>query len=222
MSDRTESLLRDLACDLAPVRPIPPLRAPALLAVGALAVGVSVQVMAGGRAPGFAPGVAWSDAAHLVLFVGLGLAGLGCLSAALAGAVPGRERLARAGRMLAWFAAGLVAAGSVAWIRASGAPESGLPISSSLGCAGRAALLGIVPGVILGLFLGRALPRRPWILAIWAAVAALALGALVVHASCANGGALHVPLGHGVVPGLLALALALPLGVLARGGVRVA
>jgi len=44
----------------------------------------------------------------------------------------------------------------------------------------------------------------------------LALGAWVIHASCTDGGALHVAIGHVAGPLGLALMLALPLSWLAR------
>ena len=44
----------------------------------------------------------------------------------------------------------------------------------------------------------------------------VALGALVIHASCRIGGGLHVLLGHALAPLFLGFALALPLAALVR------
>ena len=217
MSDRsTESLLRELSRDLEPVRPIPRLHRVALGAVGALVGVLALHALVGGGLPGLVPGVAWGDGAYWVVLIGLTLVAAGPLGTALTGAVPGRESAARSGRVVALLGAGLLGSGGVWWLVASGAPEPAWPLASSLGCAGRAAGLALAPGAVLGLFLGRAMARRPLVRATWASVGAVALGAIVVHTTCPDGGTLHVPLGHCVAPWLAALVLAFPLSLVAR------
>lgn len=207
----SESLARDLARDAEPVRPMPRLRV-LLVGVGA-AFGVAVLVSAalGQPLPVLAPGVHWGDPAFLMVLVGLLLSAAGAVPGSLAGAVPGRERAARLGRRVALAGACVASAGGVwAVMRADSLAEA-LPLGSSLGCAGRASALGLVPALFLCVLLSRAYERRPLAGAALASLGALALGALVVHASCADGGPLHVLLGHWVTPFAAALLLALPL-----------
>jgi hypothetical protein len=183
--------------------------AAALLVAYALSLGLHAAL--GAPLPLLAPGVPWSEASFLALLAGLALAGAGGLGAALAGAVPGRELEARWARRLALVGTALAALGAVAWLART---EPWLPLASSLRCTAHATALGVAPFAVVGFFLVRAWGRRPYRLAAWASLGTLALGAVVVHASCTLGGALHVVLGHMAAPLCTALLLALPLGLL--------
>ena len=217
MSERpTESLLSELSRDLAPVRPMPRLRTLVLVGLGAFALTLAVDGLLGHPLPLVAAGVAWADAGFLSLLAGLLLTAGGAIVAALAGAVPGRERAAAAGWRVA-VAGVAVAASAACWafLRSAGADFGGAP-DMGLECAGRASLLGVVPALVLCVFLARAFEQRPLLGAGAAAVGALALGAAAVHASCANGGVLHVLLGHWLTPFAAALLLAAPLSLVVR------
>ena len=210
----TEALLEELARDLQPVRALPRLRAVALATVGAWGLVVVAHAVAGGGLPRL-PG-AWHGAESLAVLAGLALAAAGGLAASLAGAVPGRERAARVG--VTALLLGLLFALAAAAVPLIGrAGTTGFSAEASLGCVGHAALLGAVPLTVLGVFLVRSLVRRPRRSACAASLAGLALGAVAVHMSCtADGGALHVLMGHALGPTALAFALALPVAELIR------
>jgi hypothetical protein len=107
------------------------------------------------------------------------------------------------------------AAGLWALARADAAGAS-VALSASVQCGGRASVLGVLPALLLCVFLARAFERRPLLGACLGATGALALGAVAVHTSCADGRALHVLLGHWLTPIAAALLLALPLSLLVR------
>jgi hypothetical protein len=208
MSDRsTESLLRDLSAELAPVRPVPRLGVVfgALIAAFAVAIGASSAL--GLPVPGLASGVPWRSAAYLGLLAGLGALAFGGLVAGLAGAVPGRDAALRGGRASAWIGAGLCAGASVAWCLEPGAFDTQVPLGASLLCLARATGLALLPALVACVAIARAFDVRRRAGAVWACVGAVSLGALAVHASCRAGGASHVLLGHLVEPLVLAVLL---------------
>ena len=171
----------------------------------------------GGVVPLGVSGVPWSDPVFLVVLAGLATTAAGGILAALAGAVPGREGEARLGRRILGVGL-LLAAGGVLWgVGRADALEPALPIASSLRCGGRAAALGLVPALVVCVFLARAFERRPLLGAACAALGALGLGAVAAHASCSGGGPLHLMIGHWLTPFGAALVLALPLSLLVRG-----
>jgi hypothetical protein len=210
---RTESLLRELPRNLEPVRPMPRLRTLVVAAVAAFALTLAIDGLLGHPLPLVAGGVAWADGGFLTLLAGLLLTAAGAILAALAGAVPGRERAAAAGWRVAVAGVAVAAsAGCWALLGFAGADSEGA-LDLGFECAGRASLLGVVPALVLCVFLARAFERRPLLGAGAAAVGALALGAAAVHASCANGGVLHMLLGHWLTPFAAALLLAAPLSL---------
>ena len=217
MSQRsTETLLRELQEGLRPVRPIPRLRSMLLATLGAFALTLGIDGLLGHPIPAFARGVAWGDPAFLGVLAGLLLTAAGGISAALAGAVPGRERVAYWGRALA--GAGLLLAAAAAGGAALRGPtaDSAAALVTGFECASRASALGFVPALVLCVFLARALECRPRVGAAVAASGAVALGAAAVHASCADSGGLHMLLGHWLTPFGIALLLAWPLSLLVR------
>jgi len=220
LSDRrTETLVRELTDDLQPVRRIPRLRTVALLvlAVGGAAAAANTAIT-GWPFPLVTARLPSGEGSFLMMLAGLALAAGGALVAALAGAVPGRDVAARSGRLSAVVGVALAVGGATWWALMTGAKEAVLPLSSCFGCASHALALALPPALVVGLFLGRALARRPLALSAFAATGVLALGAGFVHASCTDGGALHVALGHVVAPLVLAPLLAWPLSWLASRG----
>ena len=221
MGDRaTEPLLRELVQGLAPVRRIP---RPRTVVLGALALWLlmlGVQALLGGPRPFSVPGGFWGDPPFLVVLAGLVLTAGGGMVAAVAGAIPGRERAQRVALRVALLGA-LLASGGGLW--AVGRAElvgPALPMTSSLQCMGRASALGVVPALFLCAFLSRAFERRPGVGAAFASLGAFALGALAVHTSCSNHEPLHLLLGHSLTPFAAALLLALPLSWLVRRASR--
>ncbi len=217
MTERSsESLIEGLARELEPVRPIPRLRTVALSVLGVFAAVLGVYALLGGVLPLGASGVPWSDPVFLCVLAGLASTAGGGILAALAGAVPDREAEARRGRLVLAVGVLLVAAGALAGLLRADALEPALPIASSLQCGGRATVLGLVPALVVCVFLARAYERRPLLGAGAAALGALALGAVAVHTTCSGGGPLHLLIGHGLTPFAAALVLALPLSLLVR------
>jgi hypothetical protein len=218
-ADPTRALIRDLASDLTPVRPLPRIRFVAAavlllwLAIGLVGIGVK------GLAPTF-----WETLAMPVspggIFAGLLVAGLGGVFAALALAVPGRERLARAG--LALGGAGMAIAAGVGFALLARSPlvEWRLPSGHDLPCLVTALAVGLVPALALGWFGGRAAPFRPLTIALAAAAGAAALGGSVAQATCPGDEAMHLMLGHVLVPMVGAFVLTLPLLVAMRRTLR--
>jgi len=217
-AESTRELLRELASDLTPVKPLPRLRfVAAAVLLAWLAIGVG-GIALEGLAPTF-----WQTLAVPIsaggIFVGLLLAGLGGVLAALALAIPGREPLARAGLALggagvaiaAWVGFALVADSSLAWR---------LPRAGDLPCLLTALVISLAPALALAWFSGRAAPFRPLALALAAAAGAAALGGSVAQACCGSDQAMHLLLAHALVPALGVFVLTLPLLVAIRGSER--
>jgi hypothetical protein len=161
-------------------------------------------------------GAPWADPIFAAVLVGLACVALGATLAALAGAVPGRDDLATASGALALLGVA-VAAGGGLWALVGSVVSPGEPgLASGLPCLGRACVLAMLPVLVASLFLARGFAHRPLLSAGFAASGSVALGALVVHASCRMGGALHILTGHALAPLLLGFALAIPIGLLVR------
>jgi hypothetical protein len=199
--DSTRELIRELASELAPVRPLPRVRfVAAAVLLAWLAIGV-VDVALKGLA-------------------GLLLAGVGGVLAALALAVPGRERLARAAFALG--AAGMAIAAGVGFALVARSPlaEWRWPVGHDWPCLFTALTVGLVPALALGWFGGRAAPFRPLAIALAAAAGSAALGGSVSQATCAADDPMHLMLGHVIAPAVGAFALTLPLLIAIRRSER--
>jgi hypothetical protein len=217
MSGRsTEPLLRELARDLKPVRPLPRLRSVAagLLLIWLLAL--FVDWMFGGPSPRFAEEALWREPRFVAVLAGLLCTAVGATLAALAGAVPGREGDARVGIAVGIGGLFLATASGVWAVASQGAGSGSHPLAMSFACVSRATALGIVPALVACAFLARALVRTPRAGAAAAAAGCAALGAVAVHTSCPSGAALHVLLGHSLAPFFAAIVLAFPLTALLR------
>lgn len=206
MAERpTESLLDELTGALTPVTPVAPLRRTLAWVVGSLAAAVALSAFLGFPVPGRAAGIPWSSAGFVALFAGLVAVAAGGLLAGLAGAVPGRDALAQAGVRLA-AGGGLVLVLAAGWLALEpGALSPQVPLVATLLCLARAAALSLLPALVAGVAVARAFDLRVRGGAVWTVIGAIALGAAVVHASCAATGLPHVLLGHIVEPVLAAL-----------------
>lgn len=203
----TESLLTELARELRPVRPIPRLGVAALAVLAAWAVAVGLSWGLGGVRPRLAEPGGLADPVFASIFAALGIAALGGVIGGLARAVPGRESLARVGMAaLALGFTGVVIAAAFGSfpIEAGAAPSP----SRTLGCVVHSLLLGVAPALLGFAWLARAFEPRPVLGAGVAGLAAAALGAFAVHASCITGNGLHMLVGHGLGPAAVAALIA--------------
>jgi hypothetical protein len=207
-------MLEGLVQKLEPVRPIPQLWS--LFLMLALIFGVAVVLNLLWVGLSFRPLSAWLHAPFLVLLIGLVVTAGGSMLAAVSGAIPGREGLARGGRRTAWAGALVASLGGGLGLAAADNVVAQFPLSITLACAWRASALGAVPAAALCVYLARAFERRPGMGAIFACVGAVTMGAGLVHASCPAGDARHLLVGHWVAPLGLALLLALPFSLLIR------
>jgi hypothetical protein len=213
--DASEALIRELARDLDPVRPIPRIRT---VVTGVIALWLAAAAI-GLTALGLRPDL--GDALFGVrgvaaVFAGLGLAGLGGVVAALAMGVPGRELLARAALALAIL--GLLIATGVGTLlfAANPAAEVGLTWTSDLACLAVAVLVGLLPAVGVVWFAGRTLLFRPVMAVLAVAAATAALGAITAEGSCTHSEMRHLLVAHALAPAFGVLLLTLPLLVALR------
>jgi len=216
---RTEELIQELAENLEPVRPIPPLRQVlvAILALWAAVACLGLLVL--GTRPDLLDLVlAWRGAG--AVFAGLGLAGLGGLIAALALAVPGREATVRAGLALGLVGMALAAGAGTLMLLRSPVVGEHAPLSGDLRCLGVACGVAFLPALAVVSLGGRAAPLRPLFLAWAAAAGTAALGAVVAQASCPFSDPQHIMWAHILAPGVGAVLLTLPLLWVLRRVVR--
>lgn len=217
MTARTaEEQIRELARDLAPVRPIPPLRAALAAAVALALVSLAAHWLLGG--PGLRPGgTAVSSLPYLATLAGLALVAFGALGGALAAAVPGREAAARLGARVAVTGVLVAVVGGIWGIVVGGGMAAGERITDCLSCIGRALTLGAAPVLLACSFIVYAAVRRPGPGTALALAGGVALGAVAVHATCPSDSPLHWLLAHTLAPVMAVLVLTAPVAaILAR------
>jgi len=208
----SEERIRELARDLAPVRPIPRLRAvfAAVIALGLVAL--AAHWLLGG--PGLRHrGTAVASIPYLATLFGLVLVASGALGAALAVAVPGREAVARVGTRVAAAGVLIAVAGGIVGLFGEG-PLAGERVVDCLACMGRAVTLGAASTLLACTFLIYAALRRPGPGAALALCGGVAFGAAAVHVSCPSDSPLHWLLAHTLAPAAAALVLSVPLAAL--------
>ncbi|HVN40028.1 MAG TPA: NrsF family protein [Myxococcota bacterium] len=212
MSARTaEDRIRELARDLAPVRPIPPLRwvLGAAVVLGSAAPFAAHWLLG---SPGFRSGSsAVSSLPYLATFAGLWLLALGALVAALAWCVPGRESAARRGVGVAASGAAVAVVGGLWGIVAGDGPVAGASLADCLPCIGRALALGTAPVLLACAFIVYAAVRRPGSGTALALAGGVALGAVAVHVTCPSDSPMHWLLAHTLAPVVAVLLLTGPL-----------
>jgi len=144
------------------------------------------------------------------------VAAAGAVVAALASAVPGREPLARAGRIGAASAA-VWSIGCGLWAVVGGAGEPAASLfAGSASCLAHALVLAIPAALAVGFYLSRGAPQHRLFASGVAAAGAAGLGAVAVHATCSVAGGFHLLLGHCLTPIVAGLLFALPLAALVR------
>jgi hypothetical protein len=210
---QTHRLIHELGEDLTPVRPVARLRvvASAVLAVSGLVL-VYGFLRHGVRADWLA--LALTNPVYGAVLFGLTACGLGATVAALAGAVPGRERLGLGGAALAALGlAAVLVSGVLDRLAGHGFAGS---FSDDWMCLRAALLLASLPVGAVLLATSRGWVGRPGRTAIAALAGAAAACALSIHLTCTLSGARHFLLGHASAPLLLALVASLPVALLLR------
>jgi hypothetical protein len=212
----TEDLVQQLVQNLPPVKPIARLR---VAAAGVVALWVAAVVAMGwmtGAWPRFGESAYWSDPITVAALFGLTVVAAGAVVAALASAVPGREPLARVGRISAGSAA-VWLIGCGLWAVAGGENEFAASLlAGSASCFAHALLLAMPAALAASFYLSRGAPQRRLIASGAAAAGAAGLGAVAVHATCSAVGSFHLLLGHCLTPIAAGLLFALPLAGLVR------
>jgi hypothetical protein len=160
--------------------------------------------------------VFWSDPIAVAILLGLTVAAVGAVVAALASAAPGREPLVRAGQIGAG-AAVVWLIGCGLWAVAGGGSESTASLfAGSASCLVHALVLAIPAALAASFYLSRGAPQHRLIASGVAAAGAAGLGAVAVHATCSVAGGFHLLLGHCLTPVIAGLLFALPLAGLIR------
>jgi len=213
-----EEQIHELARNLAPVRPIPPLRA---VVAAALALGLASLVahwLLGG--PGLRPAdsAMWS-LPYLSTLAGLVVVALASLAGASAAAVPGRETAVRLGARGAMAGAALAVAGGLWGVLGDGllAAER---LDECLSCMGRAVALGLAPVVLACFFIVYAAVLRPGLGTALALAGGVGLGAAAVHATCPNDSPTHWLLAHTLAPAAAVVLLTAPIAAVLAGRTR--
>jgi len=214
----TDALISELSRDLRSVRPLPPLRYPALgLVAGWTALAATIAIWPGAQSVGTPD--------FLPLFLGIGVFATGGLASALGLCIPGRDRTVRLGYSLCG-----VGAVTIAGLAFSG--EDTFP-SASLGylaarsthdwkCVALATALA-VPFLAFVLAFGRsAWVLRHWAVSVYAGIGSVSCGAMLVHAICAERCAQHALGSHALAPVWGAPLLLIPayLALRRRSGAR--
>lgn len=198
---RTARLVDALVEDAAPVEPIHPT---GRVMAGMSALYVIWWVGCVWALGGIRDLAAWLDVIADGFFVGLLSSLAGATGVALAAREPGRDRMGRSALALA--AVGGAAMCATFLVRV-GAPGDVLRLGVEANCTLHAALLGAVPAAMMGMIARGGWRGRPLAASLAAAASGVALGAIVVQATCPATGAWHVMFGHYVFP-LIAAAFA--------------
>ena len=215
MSSRsTEDLVQDLAHRLTPVQPVVRLRVAGASVLLAWCFAVVASWLLGGGVPTLASDWPRGDLAFWSILLGLAIAAIGALLAALGSAVPGREGATRAGRVtaLAGFA-WLFGAGLLGFVDSRIETPAAM-LAGSSPCLLSGLALGLPSVLIACLFLSRGVAPNLRIAVALAASGSAALGAFAVHAICPVTSGYHVMLGHCLAPIVGAALLAVPLAAL--------
>jgi hypothetical protein len=210
----TEDLVHELARDLPPVKSIARLRVVAAKVLVLWLCALGVSWLLGEHRLSVVADSSGGDWIRWSVWVGLAVLAGGAVLAALASAVPGRERAAEAGRAVAVLGvAWVIGSGLWAVAGAEGA-RVGTPLAGSFACFRHAIALGLPSLWIAAAFLSRGTAVSPRTASAVAAAGAASLGAFAVHAVCPISGGYHVMLGHCLTPIFAAGLFALPLAAL--------
>lgn len=201
MSDRSdERMIESLTKQSRRITRIPPL---GLSLAGVLAAGSLVGAIALGPTAihrGLAETLR-SPGADSVVLIGLIVAALSGVMAALSEGEPGRRAFVRTGAI--GLVGGLLLACTAATLVTLRAPYSA---TDEVECLLRCALYGAVPAALVLLLVSSGAPARARVAALAGGAGAVALGAALVHLACAGAGEPNPLLGQVLAPVLGALA----------------
>ncbi|MCP5039903.1 MAG: DUF1109 family protein [bacterium] len=198
MSPSTERLIRDLATDLPPVRPLARLRSVAALALSLSAPFYAYWYFTYGFRHQFQQGRA-PEVMYLLVAVAIVLLAIGGALFGLASAVPGRNADARRGRSL--FGTGLgMGLLLLLWQWLAGETSLGEASRTSAYCVRGAALLAIPAALVAAGFVCRGVSRSLPVALAAGCAGGMALASLVVHSTCPHPDPLHMVLGHAMAP----------------------
>jgi hypothetical protein len=201
----TEDLLSRLGDDLEPVRPIPTL----VRQIGSVAAVWVVSALALALFSGMRPWLLFERGASSTLVtLALALVGIGGVGLGLALRIPGREAAARATAVCVGL--GALVLGSAAWLIAGHEVGWSL-VAGCIGCTVESLGLAFPAAIVAFALALRAAPWRRGAAGVGLAIGAAALGALLVHASCASSDPVHWLVAHALLP----LACGVPFGLLA-------
>jgi hypothetical protein len=202
----SEDLVAELSGALAPVRPIPALRAQALAVAGVwAATGAALLAFAGARPVA----VLARGALSAAIAADLAMIGAAAVTIGLAARVPGRERTVRAA--YAALAAG-AALGIALLVPLLGTQPGPGVIAHGRRCMDRSFLLALPTAALAAALAVRGAPWHAWASAAGVTLGASALGGLLVHLTCPSPDPWHWLVAHALVPALGGGALGLAAG----------
>jgi hypothetical protein len=214
-ADRTERLIAALQRDLQPVRPFPRLRVEFVRVLGAGALLACFVVALRGPRPG-AFALLDQSGPFAMLAAGLVIAVVGGVLALLASARPGRERIVWTAFFVTCATLAASAGAAMLSLLATPAATTSAPLSQDLRCTLLAILLAVPAALLLAGLAGAAAPQRPGWTGLLAALAATAVGGLIVHLTCAAPDPWHWVRSHALAPVASAILLVAPLRWLLR------
>ncbi len=198
MARSTDDMIRELSRDLPPVTPMRRLREVALMTLG-ISLPFCVYRLATSGLNDSMAGIESPSVVFTLVLAILVLVAIGGLVAALAGAIPGREKTSRLGLRLCLVA--LAVATSALGYALAFEPTPFVEIAkSSVGCALGAAMLAVPAALFVTRFVVRGAADRISTATGLATAGGMGAAAAVVHASCPHPEALHLVMGHGFAP----------------------
>jgi negative regulator of sigma F NrsF-like protein len=216
----TDQLIVALARDARPVTPVPSLRWEVMaVATVTLALSLALVEERGLRPPGLE--LFQGPTPFALVALGLMLAGLGAVTAALAFARPGRERTGW--RAVTATVLGLLLSVGTASLVLLGSPPGAEALWGGfleVPCVLVSLTLSVPAALIVTYLAASAAPLRPAGTAFLAACGATALGTFAAHLTCRTPGAWHVVTTHAAIPLVGGLLVAAPLLRLLRSWAR--
>jgi len=206
----TDEFLRELSRDLSPVERIARLRSGVLGVIGLWGVLTLAALAVRGLSPTFSHPTGLASGFGVVL-VGLSLAGLGGVVAALASSVPGRETTARAASGLLGLGP-LLGLGLGGWLLsrdvAAALPPS---LGSDARCLSLAFGVAALPALGALLYAVRAAPSHRAMTLAALGAGCVALGAFTAQLGCTDTAFRHLMVSHALAPALGAALFFAPL-----------
>ncbi|MBW2726432.1 MAG: hypothetical protein JRE71_18790 [Deltaproteobacteria bacterium] len=211
MTQSTDAMIRELAADLAPVKPLGRVRDTVLTTLGISLPFYGYWLITSGLREQFRQG-GMPDFVYSMVAIALLLIAVGGLAAGLAAVIPGREDDARLGRNILF--AGLALGILVLFTQWSLGITAVLDVSGpSVQCAMAAGMLAIPSALLVArfTFMARGAARHfPRALSL-ACAGGMGVSSGVVHLTCSHADPLHLVLGHAFAPfagGLVVLIVA--------------